>query len=343
LDRDGALSYTTLEKFLNRSSACSSASAHTDKGTEQDRAYRDLLEHLFASLEAHILSGEEMTNLTGEFAGVRAAAFSETPDVAGAARSLGALLDAVRNRREQADRERREDFRKVLATLNEAFLQLSTGSERHDARWKQLEDSLQLASRTEDIRTLKHQLTELITYVQRESDQEQKERVETLNSLGARVQAAYESVNRFGASLAGREEAIAHLRRASQTPKGPKYTRYLAMFAVDTALAIRKRHGNQVANSLLEDFARERIAVLLPESVVFRWSPESIVAVWQSDRELSEMASYVANASKSPFEYRAFLGSRVASFSLAYRTVVSYANGQLDDVILSLDRFARGA
>ncbi|HLH03029.1 MAG TPA: hypothetical protein VKX25_09685 [Bryobacteraceae bacterium] len=340
------MSFLTLEKYLSKPHSRSAAVREKAEsvGAEPAREQVNLLDSVLGSVAGSIFSGEGLHDLCEELEALRRNVLNQqnAQELTQSAQRFDSLLVSFQERLRKADEERADDFRKVLATLNDAFLHLSSSSDRRDTTWKQLESSLKLASRSEDLRTLKQQLSELIEYVNRESKQESAQAAETLEALGTRVQWAQQAASKLNTSFATKEEALALLQKQIKSTRTGPQKPFAAMFTLDALTALRNRHGSDVANALLDDFSRTRVQQTLPGSKMFRWSPESIVAMWESERELPDQVVAVSNSAKDPFEFRTFVGTRVASFSIPFRTVVTAVQGSPEDIVFSFDRFVRG-
>ncbi len=333
------MSFLSLEKYLYGSAKPGASGA-----APVDNAYCQLAQDILGSIGRSVLSGEAFEDLALEVEGLRRALGGNAPrellvEIAG---RFEHLASSYRERLTRTDQERSEDFRKALTILNEALTHLAAGSERSEICFTKLEESLQTAVRVNDLRTLKLQLAEVLKFVRQQSEQESRQRQGALLDLTEQIREANDSASRFGASLPGRDQAIAALAESMRTGPGGDATLYAALFVADALGALRGRHGSQVSDGLLEDLSRKNILGILPDGKMFRWSANAVLAIWHSEGELAWVSNHIANACKTPFDHRAFVGTRVATFSIPVRSVTMIARGDLHEIVPDLDRFEAG-
>jgi hypothetical protein len=73
---------------------------------------------------------------------------------------------------------------------------------------------------------------------------------------------------------------------------------------------------------------------------VFRWAPNALLLVWR-DTDPSKAPGDVLVGLKPSYEQRAFVGTRVAVFSITLRSLVIQTRGTMEELILTFDRFSR--
>lgn len=341
------MSFLTLEKFLHveeTSETVSPASVLADGGeaaSGQDQGYFELAHKLMVSVERSVLVGEATVDLATELRKLREDLHQHATaeELNRAVARFDTSLQTFRNRLYRADQERAEGFRNVLGILNEAFGYVSSGSERSGSRLKHLESSLQRAVRCEDLHALKTQLSDTLVYIRQQSELDAKANSGALLSLNRHILLAQRTANRFGSSLSERSEAVKDLAEASTAiPGGTPY--YVAAFTADVANSLRSRHGSEVGDTLLEEVAQRALRPAIAESKIYRWTDSSLVAIWQTETPPHVVNSMITGTCKELFEYRAFVGTRVASFSVPLRSKVLPVEGSSAALIEVLDRFA---
>lgn len=332
------MSFLSLEKYLYAAQKSSGAALAE---VEPALGYFDLSRKILTSVGSSFFIGEALADLSQELdtlrEGLRAESGGET--LASAAKHFSGLLHSFRERLRQADQERAEDFRKVLAILNEAFANLDTGGDRSDIRLRKLESSLQDATRIDDLRSLKTHLSQTLLFVRKEAEREREERKEALQALGNQISEVHKSAARFRVGLAGRDEALNELATSlKQNESGTNL--YVALFVADAVPALRARHGNEIADGLLDELARKEIQALAPEGKIFCWAPHAVLLVWRS-RDDRDKVRKLGNQLKTPFQYGASVGTRVATFSIALRSLIMQAGEALEQITAQLDQFAK--
>lgn len=303
--------------------------------------YFDLSRKILTGVGSSFFIGEALADLSQELDtlrdGLQPDSGAET--LASAAKRFSGLLHAFRERLRQADQERAEDFRKVLAILNEAFSNLNTGGDRSDVRLRKLESSLQDATRIDDLRSLKIHLFQTLQFVRKEAEKAREERREALQALGNQITEVHKSAARFRVGLAGRDEALTELASClKQNESGTNL--YVALFVADSLPALRARHGNEIADGLLDELARTEIQALAPEGKIFCWAPHAVLLVWRSKEDRDKVRK-LGNQLKTPFQYGASVGTRVATFSIALRSLIMQAGEALEQITSHLDQFAQ--
>jgi hypothetical protein len=333
------VSFLSLEKYLYAAQQKSSGAAVAE--AEPALGYFDLSRKILTSVGSSFFIGEALADLSQELdtlrEGLRPDSGAET--LAASAKHFSFILHAFRERLRQADQERAEDFRKVLAILNEAFANLNTGGDRSDVRLRKLESSLQDATRIDDLRSLKTHLSQTLQFVRKEAEKEREERREALQALGNQISDVHKSASRFRVGLAGRDEALSELA-ASLNQNESDTNLYLALFVADAVPALRARHGNEIADGLLDELGRKEIQALAPEGKIFCWAPHAVLLVWRSAEDRDKVRK-LGSQLKTPFQYGASVGTRVATFSIALRSLIMQAGGALEQITTHLDQFAQ--
>jgi GGDEF domain-containing protein len=248
------------------------------------------------------------------------------------------LYGQFRDRLKRADQERADDFRKVLGTLSEAVAYLSSGSQTSGSRFQKLEDSLQLATKMEDLGTLRTHLSKVLVNVRQEATQERQQTRGVLEFLGSQIQDSAQAAARFGTGMALRQDAIEEMNAALRD-SGTNGTVYATLFVTDALKQLIVLHGSDISDKLLQEFARKEIQPLAPDGKVFRWSPTSVLLVRRSEKSHEQLRD-AGNTAKSLFEYRTFMGNRLVTFKVAVRSLLVEMRGGFDDILCNLDNFA---
>jgi hypothetical protein len=330
------VSFLSLEKYLYAAQKSSGAALAE---VEPALGYFELSRKILTSVGSSFFLGEALADLSQELDTLREGLRpdSSPENLASAAQRFSGLLLAFRERLRQADQERAEDFRKVLAILNEAFANLNTGGDRSDVRLRKLESSLQDATRIDDLRNLKMHLSQTLQFVRKEAEREREERRVAIQALGSQISEVHKSAARFRVGLSGRDEALAEMASSlGQNEAGTSL--YLALFVVDSLPALRARHGNEIADGLLDELGRKEIQTLAPNGKIFCWTPHAVLLVWRSSEDRDKVRK-LGNQIKTPFQYGASVGTRVATFSIALRSLIMQAGGALDQITVHLDQF----
>ncbi len=181
----------------------------------------------------------------------------------------------------------------------------------------------------------------MLAFVHDQVLQERDQTRQALEALSKQLELANRAASRFRTSLPNRDEAITELSR--ETGGLQEVRRYVGIFVADTLSALRLRHGNEISEYLLHEFSRKRISALLPDGKMFRWSAQSVLAVWHSQKALGDISAEIAGSCQAPFDCRAFVGTRTATFRIATRFVVLDAQLNTNELIRALDHFSRGA
>jgi len=249
------------------------------------------------------------------------------------------LFAQFRDRLKAADQERADDFRKILVALNEAFGYLSAGAETSDGRLRKLESSLQQAAKMEDLGTLKTHLAQVLQSARRDAARERQQARTVLESLGTQIRHSQKTASFLEAGLGTREDAMAELTYVFQET-GAKEPMQGSVFVVDALKRLVSLHSEEIADHLLAELARKEIQPTAPAGRLFRWSPTSVLLLWQGEQDGVESRDAASKSPKSLFEYRAFLGSRIATFKVGIRSLSVPLRGPFDEVIAILDNFA---
>jgi hypothetical protein len=302
--------------------------------------YLDVASLTIAAVRRLVLGRETFADLFEEMGAIRADLHM---------RSGGEVLNQVAARVEdvlaryksrvgQAELERAADFRSVLDMLNEALSYLTVGSERADKARKNLETNLHLATRIEDVGALRRQLSKVLQSVREEGRQQREKAQEVIESLSAQIEQVHKAQSRFISYLPSRTDALEFLKQSWQN--GPPVNLHAGIFVADSLQQVRERHSDEVANVILQDLGQKQIQPLLAESQVYEWSADALLLVWRHPDQVTS-ASRLLERSRLPFQQRAFVGGRVAVFSITLRSLVVQVRGSVEEVVSTLDRFYR--
>jgi hypothetical protein len=165
---------------------------------------------------------------------------------------------------------------------------------------------------------------------------------QSLEALGKQLQLANRAASRFRVSLPSRAEAISQLQRET-SPIESEAKFYVGIFAADVLSTLRSRHGNEVSEYLLDEVSRRNILPLVPGGKIFRWSAQSILAIWRSPNTTAQISAYIANSCAMPFSCQVFVGTRTATFQITMRSAVWQTHENTAELICALDSFSMGA
>jgi len=330
------MSIVSLEKFLYDARKSGGPAPAADA----TGSYLELSSRLMAAICRSVLVGETFTDLSGKLEEIRKNLnVAGEREASGTARETEALLQAFQHRVRQTDEETAQEFKGVLDILNNTFVQLNARSEKSDERMKHLEAGLNRVAKVDDLGSLRAQVGKMLEFVRQEAKFDQTNGKAEIDSLGSQIRQVQQSASRFRVHFATREEAIEELK--SRLSSGGAACLHTALFVADSLRAVRVRHGDEIANNILEDLARKEIQSLVPGGGVFCWSPTSLLLIWDH-ADVTTAPSELPGRFKAPIECKAFVGTRTALFNIALRSVVRAANGSLDEIVWALDRFQKG-
>jgi hypothetical protein len=245
-----------------------------------------------------------------------------------AAQIFDRIWEDFRNRLKVADQERADDFRKVLASLKETFSVLSSGTQGADLRFQKLDESLQIATKVEDLSLLRVHLAQTLQFVRQEASRERRRNRGLLDVLSEHIRHSQENISRMSGTMASRDAAISSMTLAL----GSKSELQVTIFVADILKRLTSVHGNGISDCLLDEFSRNTLQPIAGEGKVFRWSNTSVIMLGDKAKP--------ADVPQSLFEYQAFLGDRVATFRVGLRSLALPLQGQVKDIAQRLDDFA---
>lgn len=329
------MSLLSLEKYLNAGRVPVAA----EPTPPCPVSYLDFATRALSSIRRSVFVGEALADLSEDLEGIRRTlqVDSEQEAVTDCARQLEALLETFQQRAREAQQQQATDFRNILDILNEALAHLQAGNEKSSERLKHLGTGLARAAKIEDIAVLRNHLSKMLDYVRQEGKRDQGEAKAALEILGNRIRDAHSATSRFKGQLPGRTEALDSLK-ANLTPGSRTQESHAALFIADSLKAIRTRHGDDVAASILHEIGGKRIAALTADANVFCWCSNGILLLWQNDAAAAP--GEILNRLETPLSQKAFTGTRMATFSVPIRSVAMPVMGVLDELVSALDRFA---
>ena len=181
----------------------------------------------------------------------------------------------------------------------------------------------------------------MLAFVHEKAGPERNQTQEALEALSKQLELANRMASRFRTSLPNRDEAISELP-CEPNESASETRRYLGIFVADVLSALRVRHGNEISDQLLHEVGQQHIFPLLPGGKVFRWSAQSVLTVWHSRKESAQVSAALADACQAPFDCRAFVGTRTATFRIAVRFLVLEAQPDTAGLVRAFDDFSKG-
>ena len=180
----------------------------------------------------------------------------------------------------------------------------------------------------------------MLAFVRDELVQERDQTREALRALGKQLDLANRAASRFRTNLPNRDEAISALARTTGEAESEDKP-YVGIFVADVLSTLQLRHGNDISEYFLAEVGRRRILPLVPGGKIFRWSAQSVLAIWSSNKGLAEISAEIANSCQIPFECQAFVGTRTATFCIALRFRVLTSQLNTVELVRAFDGFAK--
>jgi polyhydroxyalkanoate synthesis regulator phasin len=303
--------------------------------------YLDMATRAIAAIRRSVLCGEPFLDLFEEVDVIRKDLHVETSrgTVSNCAGRLEEVLTTYQTRRRQAEADRVTDLRNITDMLTETLSHLTTDNKKAEERRSHLEGNISTAARIDEVAALRTYLSKMLHSVREDGKQEKEQAREVMDRIGRQIQEVQKAQSRVNSNLPGRSNALQHLTQTWQaSPASPNL--HVALFAADSIQPIRQRHGEEVANLILQDLGRKQIQPLAPEGQVFCWSPNSLALIWLH-KNSSTAASDISHGLMLPCEQRVFVGTRVAIFNIMLRSLVVKVHESVAETEATLDRFVR--
>ncbi len=247
-------------------------------------------------------------------------------------------IEEFRRRANEASRNQFREMTRMLATMNEALLLLAAGSDRTVGALKQMETTLEHASKLNDISSLKSKVNEVVAAISRETVREREDSARAISTLQQQISAARSTFSSIGAEFADREHAIGVFRQALAPGARPSMA---CVFVLQRIRAIVARYGKEAAVELLHELIRARIQPLAPESASFLWSEDSAVLLIENP-DLSVLKDQIRAQVEPPFEHRLVAGGRLVTLNASVRSVLLPIHDSPEFMAAEIDRFVSG-
>jgi hypothetical protein len=123
----------------------------------------------------------------------------------------------------------------------------------------------------------------------------------------------------------------------------PDQALYVVAFALENLNAIVHRYGPDAVEDVIFRLIRERIQPLAPANSAYRWTPQSLVGVFQRVRDLKRLRSESNVLNRSPLVHRIALGNRIAVLTLSPSHLIAEGQTGLPEALIEeVDRFTGG-
>ena len=304
-----------------------------------DSGQSDMIATLLTILQVKLFQGDSYKDLAAEAENVKARLKTASGNDISLRSSaeIETMLETYRARLQESNRQTAIDFKRILNLVNDSFGCILAGDEKSDERLKYLETNLRQATKMDSLVSLRRHLTGMLEFVRKESKLDLVEKESRLG-LSEEVRQAQLTSVRLHVQMPGRSDALNHMRDLVAA-SFEKADAQVTLFVVDTLKALRARHGEEIASSILEELGRKQIQPLAPEGKLFCWSASSLVLIARP-RTAGNSAGLLC-AVPSTFEHRAFTGTRLATFQVNVRSISKALSSRVEDVTTILDRFSK--
>jgi hypothetical protein len=120
----------------------------------------------------------------------------------------------------------------------------------------------------------------------------------------------------------------------------PDHALYVIAFAFDQLYAVERRYGPEAAEDVMFRLIRERVQPLAPANSAYRWTPQSLVAVFERPRDFKQLQSAVEALNRAPLVQRISQGNTTALVTLNPSHLVAEGRTGLHDALIEeVDRF----
>jgi len=232
------------------------------------------------------------------------------------------------------------EMQQIVGVLGQALTALSGGSERSLSTLQKIHESLHKTSMIQDVTSLRSSLSEAIQLIRKESVREHqvaaRER-ESFETEVTRIQGLFAgNPNR---RLPGRQEGIRAISD-SLSSLSPGRVLCVIAFVFDQLKAVVQRYGPEGVDDLFLLLIRERLQPVAPSNTAYRWTPSSLVGVFQCEPDIARLKSEMAALNRAPLVCRIALGGRTAVLKMGIsHLIVEGAAGGGDTLVSELDRF----
>jgi hypothetical protein len=303
---------------------------------------------LLEYIGSYVLSGESPSDARTDIGGFRDSLSSELSGKL-SSEELAEIQERVRNiladhQTEVQDAASRAavETRHLAAILDQAVALLTNGEERSLSGLQKIQEALQRTSRLPDLVSLRKSLKETIRLANEESARQKTESAREIAAFRTEVVEAQELVAHHpNQRLGGRPEGVRSIAESLQA-LAPDHALYAVVFVFDQLNAVLQRYGPEAVDEMMFRLIRERIQPLAALSSAFRWTPQSLVGIFQRPRGLDSARSEAAALNRFPLVQRISLGNRTAVLTLSPSHLVVEADAaQPESLIQEIDLFTR--
>jgi hypothetical protein len=232
------------------------------------------------------------------------------------------------------------EMQHIVEVLSQALIAMAGGSARSVSRLQKLQKTLHRTSMIQDDAALRASLADTVNMIRdeivRENDAAAQDRaVFEEETIKAREFLA-ENPNR---QLPGRPEGVRDIGEALKCIH-PEKALYVVAFLFKQLKAISLRYGSEAASELVFRIIRERIQPIAPGNTAYRWTPQSLVGIFQGTTDFPRLKGEMAALNRPPLVHRITLGNRTAVVKVGLPHMLAIgAPGSADVLIEEVDRF----
>jgi hypothetical protein len=325
-----------------------SMGANSQDRNTQERLLADLCSRLVDQVAAYVCpSGgpdelrahlDAAKGIAGKVA--RAAKLSEE-DASGVEEAVRLALASRAAQDREAARRTSVETQQVIGVLNDALLALTGGSQRSVSRLERIQESLARTARIRDAEGLRASLAAALTLIREETEREQENAARDLADFESKVvRVRRQLAENPGRRLGDRADAV---RMISDALLGlrPECSLYAVAVSVANVQGITQRYGPDSVSELFIQVITERIHPLAAAVTAWRWSPCSVVALFEGPPDIRALQAQLAEFSRAPFVYRMTLGNRTAVLKAGLsHMIVALTTETFRELLAEIDRFS---
>ena len=329
----------SIRKYLDYQDASSPGPPGPQQPSPKgDDTFCALYSTLLESICTYVLSGDARTKI----AQLRESLHAQLPPAAALEiqEAVRQILASHNSSMQDAATRTAVEMRHLVGILNQAVTLVANGGERAASGLQKIQDALQQTSNIPDFAGLRTSLAETIRLAKDESARQQAESARELAAIQTDIVEARQLVAQNpNQRLRGRPEGVRNISQGLQSVL-PDHALYVAAFAFSNLHAVVQRYGPDAVEDVIFRLIRERIQPLAPANSAYRWTPQSLVGVFERPRDLARLRSEASALNRSPLVHRISLGNRIAVLTLSPSHLIAEGQTGLPEALIEeVDRF----
>jgi GGDEF domain-containing protein len=240
-------------------------------------------------------------------------------------------------------RRQTTELQHMVSMLTKTIITIGASSDQSVSRLQSIEKSIESTQKVEDIQILKLRLGECLEAVRIESERQQRDGRDALESLKKELESSQETMGSTNVKpnldaatgLPGKAEAERAIRAALESPPG----KFVVIAVCSRVQAVNARFGYAVGDHMLGAFAGHFKKGLSAGDQLFRWQGPALVALLERAERIDRVRTEIRRFADVKFDQTTEVGQRTVLIPISASWSIFALAPPLEAALKQLEAF----